>query len=157
VTEAAYGSPSWQPSEGADRYRRSIYTFIKRTAPFAMYGTFDAPSGEACTARRERSNTPLQALTLLNDVMLQEAAQALGRVLVESPGTFDGKLDVAYRRVLSRLPDDAERSIWQDFVDELSSSRDEAVTQMAETERELALWTAVCRSLFALDEAIVRN
>src|SRR5205085_3718104 len=64
-TEGAYGALAWKVSEGADRYRRGLYTFAKRTAPYAMTATFDGPSGEACLARRDRSNTPLQALTLL--------------------------------------------------------------------------------------------
>ena len=79
TAEGAYGALGWKPSEGLDRYRRGLYTFSKRTAPFAMFTTFDAPSGEACVARREPSNTPLQALTLLNDAALIECAQALGR------------------------------------------------------------------------------
>src|SRR4029450_12577770 len=79
VSEVAYGSPKWDASTGDDRYRRSIYTFVKRTAPFALYNTFDAPTGEACIVRRDVSNTPLQALTLLNDVVFIESAQALGK------------------------------------------------------------------------------
>src|SRR5690606_36122867 len=77
--EGAYGPLEWKVSEGEDRYRRGLYTFAKRTAPYATFHTFDAPSGEACVARREVSNTPLQALTLLNDEVFIEAAQALGR------------------------------------------------------------------------------
>ena len=67
TTEGAYGGLGWNVSPGEDRYRRGLYTFSKRTAPFAMFATFDGPSGEACVARREISNTPLQALTMLND------------------------------------------------------------------------------------------
>ncbi|RMG32912.1 MAG: DUF1553 domain-containing protein [Planctomycetota bacterium] len=74
VTALAYGSPKWTVSTGEDRYRRSVYTFLKRTAPFAAFTVFDAPSRESCTARRNRSNTPLQALTLLNDPMFLELA-----------------------------------------------------------------------------------
>src|SRR5690606_12552238 len=66
VTALAYGNTPWKPTEGEDRYRRSLYTFSKRTAPFAAYSVFDAPTGESCIARRERSNTALQALTMLN-------------------------------------------------------------------------------------------
>ncbi|RMF36905.1 MAG: DUF1553 domain-containing protein [Planctomycetota bacterium] len=75
VTEVAFGSPRWQASEGGDRFRRSLYTFRKRTAPFAFYATFDAPSWETCTVRRVRSNSPLQGLTLLNDTMVVELAR----------------------------------------------------------------------------------
>jgi len=83
TTEGAYGALKWTASRGADRYRRSIYTFAKRTAPFALYNTFDAPSGEVCIARREVSNSPLQALSLLNDTLILEAAQAVGKSIAD--------------------------------------------------------------------------
>ena len=87
TTEGAYGPLQWKVSEGSDRYRRGLYTFAKRTAPYAMTGTFDGPSGEACLARRDRSNTPLQSLTLLNDEVFMEAARALGRWAAKQQGT----------------------------------------------------------------------
>ncbi|MFP6900504.1 MAG: DUF1549 and DUF1553 domain-containing protein, partial [Opitutales bacterium] len=77
VTAVAYGATKWNVSKGENRYRRSLYTFSKRTAPFAAFTIFDASSGEGCLARRNRSNTPLQALTLLNDAMFVELAQYL--------------------------------------------------------------------------------
>ena len=89
TAEGAYGALGWKPSEGPDRYRRGLYTFSKRTAPFAMFTTFDAPSGEACVARREVSNTPLQALTLLNDAVFIECAQALGRLAAAREGSAE--------------------------------------------------------------------
>ena len=79
ITEVAFGRPGWTVSEGEDRYRRSVYTLIKRTAPFAMITTFDGPSGESCIARRNRSNSPLQALTLLNDLMFVDLARVAAR------------------------------------------------------------------------------
>ncbi|MEK6235841.1 MAG: DUF1553 domain-containing protein, partial [Planctomycetales bacterium] len=82
VASFAYGNPRWTPSSGEDRYRRSLYTFSKRTAPFAAYAVFDAPTGELCVARRDRSNTPLQALTLLNDEMFLETSRALAKVAI---------------------------------------------------------------------------
>ncbi|MEZ6129073.1 MAG: PSD1 and planctomycete cytochrome C domain-containing protein [Planctomycetaceae bacterium] len=132
VTEAAYGSPKWTASEGDARYRRSLYTFAKRTAPFAMLSTFDAPSGEACIAQRNRSNSPLQALTLLNDVMLMDLARQTGRLFAEQAPVLTNS-DVAdsepqldqrsqqekvvdlFRRVLVRPPSDAERELLVNF------------------------------------------
>src|SRR5207249_10486271 len=103
-TEGAYGGLAWKVSPGGDRYRRGLYTFSKRTAPYAMFTTFDAPSGEVCVARREVSNTPLQALTLLNDPAFTEAAQALGRVMAAREGPVVERVDYLFRRCLTRLP-----------------------------------------------------
>jgi hypothetical protein len=92
TTEGTYGGLNWPTSSGADRYRRGLYTFAKRTAPFAMLQTFDAPSGESCVARRESTDTPLQALVVLNDEALLEAAQELGRLAVIASNTHSGVL-----------------------------------------------------------------
>jgi Protein of unknown function (DUF1553)/Protein of unknown function (DUF1549)/Planctomycete cytochrome C len=83
VAELGYaGSVKWKTSNGADRYRRGMYTFFQRTVPYPMLMTFDAPDSNATCTRRERSNTPLQALTLLNDPVFVECAQALARRIV---------------------------------------------------------------------------
>ncbi len=164
VTEVAYGSPSWQPSEGEDRYRRSIYTFLKRTAPFAMFATFDAPSGEACTARRDVSNTPLQALTLLNDVMFVEASQALGRLVIRRADKDPARIRLMFRRILTRPPNAEESMLLGDFVRrqrERFAESQTAASQLAgddlEDVCEQAAWTALARALFSLDEAVTRN
>ncbi len=86
TTEGTYGALSWNVSSGEDRFRRSLYTFTKRTSPFALTATFDAPSGEACVARREVTNTPMQALSLLNDVTFMEAARELGKATADAKG-----------------------------------------------------------------------
>lgn len=106
TTEGTYGKMQWNESRGADRYRRGLYTFSKRTAPFAMLQTFDAPSGEACVARRESGDTPLQALTMLNDVLFLEAAKELGyRALIDSPaGSPDAIVRLLFQRILLRNP-----------------------------------------------------
>ena len=103
VTELAYGGTKWNTSQGVDRFRRSLYTFKKRTAPFASFMVFDGTSGESCTARRNRSNTPLQALTLLNDEMFLEIAQAMAGTVVASdpPEQQVAKL---FRRLMTRPP-----------------------------------------------------
>src|SRR5207249_10958395 len=104
TTEGTYGRLARQASTGPDRFRRGLYTFSKRTAPYAMFATFDAPTGETCVARREVSNTPLQALTLLNDPAFTEAAQALGRVMAAREGPVVERVDYLFRRCLTRLP-----------------------------------------------------
>jgi len=163
VTEVAYGSPKWNPSAGEDRYRRSLYTFQKRTAPFAMFNTFDAPSGEACVALRDRSNSPLQALTLLNDVMLVEAAQALGRQLVEVPTDDAERVRLAFRRVLVRPPNEEEVALMLDFLKaqraRFASGDLDAVAVAGQGDEtvERAAWTSLARALFNLDEAVMRN
>jgi mono/diheme cytochrome c family protein len=104
ATEIAYGGASWTPSPAPARFRRGVYTFMKRTAPFAMFTTFDGPSGEVCLAQRESSNTPLQSLTLLNDPVVIEAAQYFGKLLNELEGDDRQKVEVLFERVLTRGP-----------------------------------------------------
>ena len=117
ISEASFGRPKWRASTGEDRYRRSVYTYQKRTAPFAMLTTFDAPSGEACIARRDVSNTALQALTLLNDEMFLEAARALGKLLAEFPDGDRSRIESAFARVLTRPPSESETTRLLAFVE----------------------------------------
>ncbi|HEU5116402.1 MAG TPA: DUF1553 domain-containing protein, partial [Isosphaeraceae bacterium] len=111
VTSLAYGMTPWPTSQGASRYRRGLYTYLKRTAPYASFITFDAPTSETTCPRRERSNTPLQALTLLNDTVFIEAAQALARRVVEEAGpSTEAQIGRIFALVLSRPPTDEELS-----------------------------------------------
>ncbi len=104
VSKEGY-SNVWEPSAGADRYRRGVYTFIQRTSPFAQFVTFDLPDTSRSCTRRERSNTPLQALQLLNDPVFLEAAQALAaRVQREVRGDDAQRLNHAFLLVLARAP-----------------------------------------------------
>ncbi|MEM9701198.1 MAG: PSD1 and planctomycete cytochrome C domain-containing protein, partial [Planctomycetota bacterium] len=116
VTDLAYGGFKWTPSVGPDRYRRSLYTFSKRTAPFAAFAVFDAPSGERCTAARGRSNTPLQALTLLNDEMFLEYARGLGVRVTEYSDDPNERAERLFRLVLTRVPANSEREAVVGFV-----------------------------------------
>ncbi|MBL9115437.1 MAG: PSD1 domain-containing protein [Verrucomicrobiaceae bacterium] len=144
TTEGTYGKVEWKTSEGEDRYRRSLYTFIKRTAPFAMATTFDAPTGEACLARRDVSNSPLQALTLLNDQMFMEAAQAMAKKVIAESKTDDDRLINLFRRCVTRPPADDEMATLRSFLEKQRVNKLEGE----------ALWTAVCRAALNLDEAI---
>ena len=164
VTEVAYGSQKWTPSSGPDRYRRSLYTFAKRTTPFALYGTFDAPTGETCIVRRDVSNTPLQALTLLNDVVFVEAAQALGKTLAAQSGSAEDRIRDGFRRILTRLPTDDETAALAKFL-ETQRTRFAANPASAHAlapegpgdAADRAAWTALARAIFNLDEAVTRS
>ncbi len=163
VTEVAYGHPAWTTSTGEDRYRRSVYTFIKRTAPFAMFNTFDAPSGESCLARRDQSNTPLQSLTLLNDVMFVDATQAAGKLLVARPGEIGERVRYAFQRCFARLPTESEAAKLVQFVETqrarcLSKELDAAAIAgtKGSDAAERAAWTLLARALFNLDEFVTK-
>ncbi len=163
-SEGAYGPLEWKVSQGEDRYRRGLYTFAKRTAPYAMFNTFDAPSGEACVARREVSNTPLQSLTLLNDAALVEAAQALGREAASGEGTSQERAAALFARCLTRPPSADERALLVAYYDaqakrlaagELDSA---ALAGSGEGDvREHAAWTLVARAILNLDEMITKQ
>jgi hypothetical protein len=145
TSEGTYGRIEWKPSEGEDRYRRSLYTFIKRTAPFAMATTFDAPTGESCVARRDVSNSPLQALTLLNDDMFMEAARALGAKAMTAASDDEGRLNFILRRCVTRPP----------APDEIATMKGFVTAQRARKVADKDIWTAVARAALNLDESIV--
>lgn len=163
TSEGTYGKLAWKTSEGEDRYRRGLYTFTKRTAPFAMFNTFDAPSGEACVAKRDVSNTPLQALTLLNDIAFIEAAQALGREWSKQDGSVETKLQNLFQRCLTRPATTEEIASLKRFFEtqrtrleskelstaELSGNKDGTVDQAA--------WTVVARAILNLDEMVTKE
>ena len=165
TTEGAYGELKWTVSDGPDRYRRGLYTFAKRTAPYAMTAAFDGPSGEACLARRDRSNTPLQALTLLNDEVFVECARALGKAALLQAGSEEAVADVMFRRCLTRPPSMGEREkLVQFYKTQLArfasgelQAADITGTAEGKQSNEQAAWTAVARVLLNLDESISKN
>jgi Protein of unknown function (DUF1553)/Protein of unknown function (DUF1549)/Planctomycete cytochrome C len=144
-----YNSDKWTTSEGDDRYRRSLYTFWRRTSPYPSFMTFDATSREFCTVRRVRTNTPLQALTLLNDPVSFEAARALAARMTsdEAGSTSQTRASFGFRLVLSRDPKPAERDrLVALFERELGRSG-----------TELAAWTLVANVLLNLDETVTKE
>jgi len=152
----------WATSSGEDRYRRSLYTFIKRTAPFAMSNTFDAPTGEACVARRDVSNTPLQSLTLLNDVMFMEAAQGMARTLTAGEGTLEEKLRRVVQRLYSRPTQEGEIADIAAFYQAQKARAERGELDAAKTAGEgatadRAAWTLTVRALLNTDEFVTKN
>jgi hypothetical protein len=164
TTEGAYGQLNWQVSPGLDRHRRGLYTFMKRTTPYALFTTFDGPSGEVCLARREVSNTPLQALMMLNDATILEAAQELGRVFANDKRDLEDRISALYRRILIRRPTREERDMLLTFYraqKERFEKKDLDAVALAgaagENVHEHAAWTVLARVLFNLDESITRG
>jgi len=162
---------NYKQDTGSALYRRSLYTFLKRTAPPPFMINFDGPNRESFCSRRERSNTPLQALQLMNDVQHFEAARALGeRMLRDGGKTPEERIKFAFRVVLARQPAADELKI---VVDELAVHRakyakDEAAAKLAIAHGEskpdaklppvdLAAYTVVANMLLNLDETVNRN
>src|SRR5439155_6173038 len=99
------GPEKWEVSAGEDRYRRALYTFIRRSVRYPSLTVFDAPAREFCTARRTRSDTPLQALTTLNDPAFFEAAQGMARRLIKEGGSSESSRAIyAFRLATARRP-----------------------------------------------------
>ncbi len=148
VTMEAFGSNSWKASEGADRYRRGLYTFILRTSPFAQGITFDAPPPVDVCTRRDRSNTPLQALTLLNDPVFGEMAAAFAeRVRREGGMSDDDRLRFAWKLCFGRPGTDAELARLQRYFDGQRDTKND----------ESAVWTNLASVLLNLHEFITRD
>jgi hypothetical protein len=165
-SEGAYGGLAWNTSPGGDRYRRGLYTFTKRTAPFAMTLTFDGPSGEVCVARREVSNSPLQALTLLNDPAFVEGSQALGELLAKAPGSLEARVSRLFRLCLSRSPQPDESSMLVHFFQvqrarlerkELDAGKIAGAGAGAAELIDRAAWTLLSRAILNLDEAVTKG
>lgn len=168
VAELGYaGSVRWPESTGADKYRRGLYIFFQRTVPYPMLMSFDAPDSNNACVRRERSNTPLQALTLLNDPVFFECAQNLGRrVMSEQTASGPERVQYLFRICLGRMPTDAEASrLWQ-LHEELKgqiAAQAGAAEKLAGAkplpgdELETAVSVALSRILLNLDEFVVRE
>jgi mono/diheme cytochrome c family protein len=168
ISELTYaGSAKWQESAGPDRHRRGMYTWFQRTSPYPMLLTFDAPDANVCAARRERSNTPLQALTLLNDPVFVDCARALGRRVVDEAGAGDDatRVATAFRLALGRAPDPGEAAALLGQLGRTRAyyeARPDAARALAgdgpapDAPAVAAAWTAVARTLLNLDEFLTR-
>lgn len=163
----------WQSGQGTELYRRGVYTHWQRQYLHPSLLAFDAPSREECTSDRSRSNTPLQALVLLNDPTYVEAARAFAmRILDSGETTGEAQLAWAIRTALSRAPREGELTILLDLLSRhrvdfqsrpddarqlLEVGQTPASTQVAADPVELAAWVSVARTLMNLHETITRN
>ena len=165
VTQVA---KAWPESQGDDRYRRGLYTYFWRSSPYPLLPTFDAPDANGTCTRRNRSNTPLQALTLANDGSFMELARAFSdRIVSEASASDETRIGLAYRAAFARDPSPQEREKLLSFVDQQRRrylAEPEVAKQAASPTRPAgtdavtsATWTSVGRVLLNLDEFITRE
>jgi hypothetical protein len=161
----------YQPDHGESLYRRGLYTYWCRTFLHPSLSAFDAPSREECAVDRPRSNTPLQALVLLNDPTYVEAARVFARrILIEGGDTADARLRWAWKQILSREPNSEELSVITAMLEKhraqysADAKAAESLVTVGEARpadsvdrAELAAWTSVVRVLFNLHETITRS
>ncbi|MEM9415147.1 MAG: PSD1 and planctomycete cytochrome C domain-containing protein [Planctomycetota bacterium] len=161
---------NYQRDSGDSLYRRSLYTYWKRTAPSPQMAAFDAPTREFCVIDRGATNTPLQALVLWNDEQYLEAARVLAARVIAERDTTDGRLDRLYRLCNGDAPGDAKLAVLQHalntFLERYADTPDEAQMLLSYGEAplpeaydpaELAAWTMVASTVLSLDETIVRD
>lgn len=165
-----FSAQKFVQSHGLDLYRRTMYTFWKRTSPPPSLVTFDAPDRELCTVRRSRTNTPLQALVLMNDPTYVEAARKLGERLLEEGAGDEARLKLGFRLTTARVPSRNELEVLERIhgrarevfrTDPQKAARllnvGESPTGKRFDSIELAAWTAVAQVLLNLDEVVTRN
>jgi hypothetical protein len=168
VAELSYaGSVKWVESMGADRYRRGMYILYQRTVPYPQLVNFDEPNSNLSCTRRERTNTPLQALNLLNDPVFFDAAQGLAfRIMRESSGAFRERLNYGYQVTLGRQPSAKEAERMGKFFDDTSrglAANPQTVAALFPNQiegvpqAEAAAWVELSRVLLNLDEFITRD
>ncbi len=170
---ASYGPKVWNEATGPDRYRRAVYTFRFRSVPYPVLQTFDAPNGDFSCVRRQRSNTPLQALASLNETLFMESAQALAAKALEKGSTDAERISYAFRSCVARKPEASELGelmsllqrqkahIAEGWVNaaELATGKTELPKKLPKntTPTELAAYTVVSRVLLNLDETITKE
>ena len=159
-----YSGESWRVSEGEDRYRRAVYTYWKRTAPYPSMVTFDAPSREFCQSRRIRTNTPLQALVTLNDPVYLEAAQRLAERMLRKSSDPDAQLAEGYW-LLTYQPIDPKslailRKVYQEARTEFAlkpSQMDQLLNYGSRKSPDLAALTVSANVLLNLDKVVTKE
>ena len=164
----------WTPATGPERYRRTVYGFRKRSMPDPVMSNLDAPNGDVSCARRVRSNTPLAALTGLNEIIFVESARAMALRVLKEGGTDDSqRASYAFLLCTSRRPNEAEHAELMTLVQsrrqrladgwlnprEVTTGDPAALPPLPEnaTPQDAAAWTLVARVLLNLDETVSKN
>jgi hypothetical protein len=156
----SYGPKTWHESTGPDRYRRALYTFRYRSLPYPALQAFDAPNGDFACVRRSRSNTPLQALTALNEPVFMECAQALGaRALAEGGASDADRLTYAFRRCVARKPSAEESAELLTLLNKQKErfAKPGAKLPAGTKSADAAAWAVVARVLLNLDETVTKE
>jgi len=167
VWKSPYSSERWTVSKGEDRFRRSLYTFVRRSSPHPAMMTFDATSREYCAVRRVRTNTPLQALTTLNDEAAMEAARALAKRMIDEGGDdLRARIVYGFRVCVARTPKEKEverlTALYRRQMDGFDANAAEAGKiarnhSTRATAAEFAAWTMVANVLLNLDETLTKE
>ncbi|GAA4445238.1 PSD1 and planctomycete cytochrome C domain-containing protein [Novipirellula rosea] len=149
----------YEVSPGSEQYRRGIYVVLKRGSPYPSFVNFDATARLVCTVKRSRTNTPLQALTLLNDPVYVEAAKSLAdRVLTEKKGEpLDSQLDFAFQLCTARKPTEAERHVLADLYRSQLEEHADQFPKSSRGQTESDAWRSVAAVLLNLHETITKN
>jgi hypothetical protein len=169
VPPASYGPKVWKEDTGPDRYRRALYTFRFRSVPYPALQTFDSPNGDFACVKRPRSNTPLQALTALNEPIFVECAKGLARRVLDEGKNDTESLTRAFRLCVARMPTSNELQVLQEMLDrqrrhfaEPGARPEDLLAGVPEmpariSAKEAAAWVAVARVLLNLDETITKE
>ena len=170
VWSVPYSGYQWATSDGSDRYRRGLYTFWRRSAPYPSFMTFDATSREFCTLKRIRTNTPLQALTTLNDPAFFDAARGLARrILAEASPSEQDRVNYGFRLCASRHPEAVELNRLEAFYQQQlehfrqdpKAAADVALgsgqTSSPSDSAEAAAWTMVANVMLNMDQTLTKE
>ena len=158
VWNTVYNDSKWRDATGPDRYRRAIYTYIKRTSGYPSFLTFDASDHDTSLARRIPTNTPLQALVTLNDPVYYEASEGLARRMLSQQQSMTERLKYGARLVLSRAPTDRELAALQALFEKsvATPALQPVAATMHNNSAEFSAMTAVASVLINLDAALTR-
>lgn len=168
VWMSVYSGEHWKKSKGEDQYRRGVYTFLKRTSPYPSFLTFDASSREVCVVDRIRTNTPLQALTTLNDPVYQEAGLHLAKRMQRSGGGTEKIIGTGYRMVMQQevSPDKLEAlvKLYQETFEHYRAKPEEAAKLLGSSaagapqqDATIAAYAVVASALLNLDEFLTKS